>query len=87
MDGSTIVINFSSDLLRDKMADEQNSRMVCSVMSKYFGQDVRLICTTGEHEAVPRSSTNGGMQQVEETIKKLGGELREIPSDYSVKDE
>jgi len=87
VDGSTIVINFSSDLLRDKMADEQNSRMVCSVMSKYFGQDVRLLCTTGEHEAVPRSSTNGGMQQVEETIKKLGGDLREIPSDYPVKDE
>ena len=87
VDGSTIVINFSSDLLRDKMADEQNSRMVCSVMSKYFGQDVRLICTTGDYNAVSRSNANGGMQQVEDTILKLGGELREIPSDYSVKDE
>ena len=87
VDGKTVVINFSSDLLRDKMADEQNSRMVCSVMSKYFGQDVRLICTTGERDAVPKSSNSGGMQQVEETIKKLGGKLREIPTDYSVKDE
>ena len=87
VDGSTVVINFSSELLRDKMADEQNSRMVCSVMTKYFGQDVRLICTTGEHDALPRSNANGGMQQVEETIKKLGGKLREIPTDYSVKDE
>ncbi|HPR34333.1 MAG TPA: DNA polymerase III subunit gamma/tau [Anaerolineaceae bacterium] len=87
VDGSTVVINFSSDLLRDKMADEQNSRMVCSVMSKYFGQDVRLICTTGERDALPKSGANGGMQQVEETIKKLGGQLREIPTDYSVKDE
>ncbi len=87
VDGSTVVINFSSDLLRDKMADEQNSRMVCSVMTKYFGQEVRLICTTGEHDALPRSNANGGMQQVEETIKKLGGKLREIPTDYTVKDE
>ena len=87
VDGSTVVINFSSDLLRDKMADEQNTRMVCSVMSKYFGQDVRLICTTGEHNALPKSSANSGMQQVEEAIKKLGGKLREIPTDYSVKDE
>ena len=87
VDGSTVVINFSSDLLRDKMADEQNTRMVCSVMSKYFGQDVRLICTTGEHNALPKSSANNGMQQVEEAIKKLGGKLREIPTDYSVKDE
>ena len=87
VDGSTVVINFSSDLLRDKMADEQNTRMVCSVMSKYFGQDVRLICTTGEREAPSRSNANDGMQQVEETLKKLGGKLREIPTDYSVKDE
>ncbi len=86
VDGSTVVINFSSDLLRDKMADEQNTRMVCSVMSKYFGQDLRLICTTGERDALPRSNASG-MQQVEETIKKLGGKLREIPTDYSVKDE
>jgi DNA polymerase-3 subunit gamma/tau len=87
VDGNTVVINFSSDLLRVKMADEQNSRMVSTVMSKYFGQDVRLICTTGERDALPRSSSNGGMQQVEETIKKLGGKLREIPTDYSAKDE
>lgn len=87
VDGSTVVINFSSDLLRDKMADEQNSRMVCSVMSKYFGQDVRLICTTGEHSPASRSNGKDGLQQVEETIIKLGGELREIPPDYSVKDE
>jgi DNA polymerase-3 subunit gamma/tau len=87
VDGNTVVINFSSDLLRDKMADEQNTRMVCSVMSKHFGQDVRLICTTGERDALPRSSANGGMQQVEETLKKLGGQLREMPTEYSEKDE
>lgn len=87
VDGNTVVINFSSDLLRDKMADEQNTRMVCSVMSKYFGQDVRLICTTGERDVQPISSANGSMQQVEETIKKLGGKIREIPTEYSVKDE
>lgn len=87
VDGNTVVINFSSDLLRDKMADEQNTRMVSSVMSKHFGQDVRLICTTGEHDAFVRKSASNGTQQVEETIKKLGGVIREIPSDYSEKDE
>jgi len=87
VDGNTVIINFSSNLLRDNMAQEQNSRLVCTVMSKYFDQDVRLICTTGEQDAIPRSSANGGMQQVEETLKKLGGQLREIPTEYSEKDE
>ena len=87
VDGNTVIINFSSDLLRDKMDEEQNKRMVCSEMSKYFGQDVRLICTTGKQDVVLHTSGNGGIQQVEETLKKLGGKLREIPPDYSVKDE
>jgi len=86
VDNNTVIINFSSELLRDKMADEQNTSMVTSAMSKYFGQDVRLICTTGERFAA--SHSNGGdFQKVEETIKQLGGKIREVPPEYIEKDE
>lgn len=87
VENNTVVINFSSELLRGKMAEEQNTRMVTTAMSKYFGQEVRLICTTGEHAAALRSSSKSGLKQVEETVTKLGGIIREIPTEYKEKDE
>ena len=87
VDGNTVVINFSSELLREKMAEEQNTRMVCSVMSKLFKRDIRLICTTGERETATVSTSGGNEHLVEDTIKKLGGQLREIPTEYQIKDD
>ena len=87
VENNTLLISFQSEMLRSKMAQESNIRMVTSVMSNYFGRQINLICTIGDQGAWINRDQKGGIQQVEEFVKQLGGEIREIPTDHLQKDE
>ncbi len=48
IDEKNVVLNFSSELLCDRMSKDSNIRLVRNVINHIFGNDVRVQCTHGQ---------------------------------------
>lgn len=73
----TITLNFSSDLLRDKMMEERPLRLVRKVLAKFYSREILLKCTVGislvESNENVDFAPNG---LVDMTLRELGGKVR-----------
>lgn len=74
--GDTIVLNFESELLRERVLEEKAQKLINYMLNKVYGQDINLICTVGDqkvnlgHESVREESS-----LVDYAINNLKGEL------------
>ena len=48
IDDKNVVLNFSSELLCDRMSKDNNLRLVRNIINHIFGNDVRVQCTHGQ---------------------------------------
>lgn len=48
IDGNVITISFKSELLRDKMNDEKNLRILKRVLQRMFKQEILVALTVGQ---------------------------------------
>ena len=74
-----IVLNFSSDLLRDKMMDEKNIKILRSVLQKVLGKALEVNCTAGRSslaEAGESIAPPGGL--VDQASKVLNAKVRKL---------
>lgn len=74
--GDTIVINFTSELLRERMLEEKANRLINFMIAKVFGRDINLICTVGDQKV--NLNTKGGKTEInliDFAINNLNGEL------------
>lgn len=72
-----IVLNFSSDLLRDRMMDEKTQRPVRKVLNKLFGREVQIACTVGQSFAPTEEAGEiapNGMADM--AVRELNGHVR-----------
>ena len=76
--GNSIVLNFESELLRERIQEEKANKLVRFMLNKVYGQDITLICTVGDQKV------NLGDNQDHETsdlvdfaINNLNGQLLE----------
>ncbi|HHX09355.1 MAG TPA: DNA polymerase III subunit gamma/tau [Chloroflexi bacterium] len=76
--GDTIVLNFDSEILRERIMEEKASKLVNFMLSKVFGQDIRLICTVGDQKInLDSKDENKEIDLVDYAINELNGELLE----------
>lgn len=76
--GDTIVLNFDSEILRERIREEKSSRLVNFMLSKVFGQDINLICTVGDQKVnLNTKDENKDIDLIDYAINNLNGELLE----------
>lgn len=79
IDGNVITISFKSELLRDKMNDEKNLRILKRVLQRMFKQDILVALTVGQGAgglgSVP-GILPGGL--VEKAQQELGAKVTRI---------
>ncbi len=74
--GDTIVLNFTSELLRERILEEKANRLVNFMLAKVYGRDINLICTVGDQKV--NLTQKGGkteMNLIDFAINNLNGEL------------
>jgi DNA polymerase-3 subunit gamma/tau len=74
--GDTIVLNFTSELLRERILEEKANRLVNFMLAKIYGRDINLICTVGDQKV--NLTQKGGkteMNLIDFAINNLNGEL------------
>ncbi|MFZ3151373.1 MAG: DNA polymerase III subunit gamma/tau [Anaerolineaceae bacterium] len=74
---NTITLNFSSDLLRDKMMEERPLRLVRKVLAKFYSREIMLKCTVGINLVESNENVDfapNGL--VDMTLRELGGKVR-----------
>ncbi|MFZ3069906.1 MAG: DNA polymerase III subunit gamma/tau [Anaerolineaceae bacterium] len=78
-ENNTITINFSSDLLRDKMMEEKSLRLVRKVLVKFYAREILIACTVGS-QATDESGEVGFTPDglVDMTVRQLGGKVRKV---------
>ena len=79
IDGNVLTISFKSELLRDKMNDEKNLRILKRVLQRMFKQDILVASTVGQGAGglgrVP-GIVPGGL--VEKAQQELGAKVTKI---------
>jgi len=86
--GDTIVLNFSSELLRERIMEEKANKLVNFMLEKIYGRDINLICTVGDQKV--NINTKGGKTEInllDFAINNLNGELLETDSTQAGKEE
>ena len=86
--GDTIVLNFTSELLRERILEEKANRLVNFMLAKVYGRDINLICTVGDQKV--NLSTKGGKTEInliDFAINNLNGELLESNPTQAGKEE
>ena len=86
--GDTIVLNFSSELLRDRILEDKASKLVNFMLNKVYGQDINLICTVGNQKVnLNPKGGKGEIDLINFAINNLGGEPLEIDPTQEGKEE
>lgn len=78
-DESKLVLNFSSDLLRERMMDEKNIKVLQNVLQKLLGKALNVSCTVGTQNLPTEGSSlvePGGL--VDRVQRELGATVRKI---------
>ena len=86
--GDTIVLNFSSELLRERIMEEKANKLVNFMLAKVYGRDINLICTVGDQKV--NINTKGGKTEIDLldfAINNLNGELLETDTTQAGKEE
>src|SRR5690606_31563900 len=76
--GDTIVLNFTSELLRERILEDKANRLVNFMLAKVYGRDINLICTVGDQKV--NLTQKGGKTEInliDFAINNLNGELLE----------
>ena len=77
VNNGALTINFSSELLYEKMNNEKTLRTVKKELSAYFGQPIEVISTAGQNAGrSPQGYEPGGL--VDLAQKELGGRVRKV---------
>lgn len=76
----SLIISFSSDLLKDKMMAGKNINLTTKVMKQVFGKDLRLECMVGNQSKIDNKQnfdfSSDGM--VDTATRDLGAEIVEV---------
>ena len=83
--GGTIVLNFSSELLRDRIQEEKASKLVNFMLNKIYGQDINLICTVGNQKI--NLNPKAEVDLIDFAVNNLDGKLLEIDPIQAGKEE
>lgn len=86
--GDTIVLNFSSELLRERIMEEKANKLVNFMLAKVYGRDINLICTVGDQKV--NINPKGGKTEInliDFAINNLNGELLETDTTQAGKEE
>ncbi|MEL7625454.1 MAG: DNA polymerase III subunit gamma/tau [Anaerolineaceae bacterium] len=86
--GDTIVLNFNSELLRERILEEKANKLVSFMLAKIYGREINLICTVGDQKV--NLAPKGGKSEVnliDFAINNLNGELLENDPTQAGKDE
>ncbi|MDD2522814.1 MAG: DNA polymerase III subunit gamma/tau [Anaerolineaceae bacterium] len=86
--GDTIVLNFTSELLRERMMEDKSSKLINFMLAKVYGREINLICTVGDQKVnlTPKGSKTG-INLVDFAINNLNGELLENDPTQAGKEE
>ena len=86
--GDTIVLNFTSELLRERMMEDKSSKLINFMLAKVYGREINLICTVGDQKVnlTPEGSKTG-INLVDFAINNLNGELLENDPTQAGKEE
>lgn len=76
--GDTIVLNFTSELLRERILEEKANKLVNFMLAKVYGREINLICTVGDQKVNlnPKGSKTE-INLIDFAIHNLNGELLE----------
>jgi DNA polymerase-3 subunit gamma/tau len=86
--GDTIVLNFNSELLRERIMEEKANKLVNFMIAKVYGRDINLICTVGDQKVNlnPKGSKTES-NLIDFAINNLNGELLESKPTQAGKEE
>jgi len=86
--GDTIVLNFTSELLRERILEEKSNKLVHFMLAKVYGRDINLICTVGDQKVNlnPKGSKTES-NLIDFAINNLNGELLESDLTQAGKEE
>ena len=77
VEGKTITLNFSSELLYERINNEKTLRTITKELTDYFGQPVEIIATVGQNAVGSgKGYEPGGI--VERAEKELGARVRKV---------
>ncbi len=78
-DENRLVLNFSSELLRERMIDEKNIKVLRKVLQQVIGKALNVHCTVGM-QSLPEDGTSiaepGGL--VDRAQRELGAKVRKL---------
>jgi DNA polymerase-3 subunit gamma/tau len=76
--GDTIVLNFESELLRERVMEEKANKLVSFMLNKVYGQEINLVCTVGDQKVnLGEKSDHESSDLVDFAINNLNGQLLE----------
>ncbi|NLE83995.1 MAG: DNA polymerase III subunit gamma/tau [Chloroflexi bacterium] len=74
--GDTIVFNFTSELLRERIMEEKTNKLVNFMLNKVYGRDINMICTVGDQKVNLNSKQGKSETDLIEFARiNLNGEL------------
>ena len=78
MRGNDLVLNFASDVIKEKMDQPESLEIVRSALAQIFERDVEIKCyvDTARRDAIPSGVDGDGM--VAAALRDLGGELVDV---------
>jgi DNA polymerase-3 subunit gamma/tau len=78
MRGNDLVLNFASDVIKEKMEQPESLETVRNAVTQVFGRELGVKCyvDTAKRDAIPPGVDNDGM--VAAALRDLGGELVDI---------
>ncbi len=86
--GDTIVLNFTSELLRERMLEEKANKLINFMIAKVYGRDINLICTVGDQKVNLNSKgSKTEINLIDFAINNLNGELLETDPTQAGKEE
>lgn len=86
--GDTIVLNFQSELLRERISEEKVNKLVLRALKHVYGREITLICTVGD-QRVNLAPKDSKIEEnlVDFALNELHGELLESDPTEERKDE
>jgi hypothetical protein len=78
LQGSVLILGFSSDLLRNMMSKREDITLVQGIVSQALGTEIAIRCviTSAKSNDIPTEVDDDGM--VASALRDLGGEIVDI---------
>ncbi len=86
--GDTIVLNLTSELLRERILEDKANRLINFMLAKVYGRDINLICTVGDQKV--NLTQKGGKTEtnlIDFAVNNLNGKLLESDPTKAGKEE